>query len=85
MDNHTKFLRVAYCVLRISIVEFSLTINERRFQDQSCCTHKSQRVVAMRIFKKVHEVKKLVFVMNLIHYRKVCLRIFEVVCSYVSK
>ena len=35
MDNHTKFLRVAYCVLRISIVEFSLTINERRFQDHN--------------------------------------------------
>ena len=35
MDNHTKFLRVAYCVLRISIVEFSLTINKRRFQDHN--------------------------------------------------
>ena len=88
MDNHTKFLRVAYCVLRISIVEFSLTINKRRFQDHNqgeVVAHKSKRVVAMRIFKKVHEVKKLVFVLNLIHYRRVCLRIFEVVCSYVSK
>ena len=33
--------------------------------------HKSERVVAMRIFKNGHEVTKLVFVLNITYYRRV--------------